>query len=163
MRVLGVDPGLRVTGYGAVDLAEGRLEPTLVEGGAITLKAREPLAARLTVLSRELGEVMDDLKPAVMVVEELFAHYAHPRTAILMGHARGVILLAAEQRGVAVETLRPTEVKKALTGNGHATKQQMQRAVAAQCNLAEPPEPNDVADGIALALCGARRMAVARL
>ena len=158
--MLGVDPGLRVTGYGAVDLAAGRLEPTLVEGGAITLKARDPLAMRLSVLSEELGEVMDDLKPQRMVVEELFAHYAHPRTAILMGHARGVILLAAHRRGIAITTLRPTEVKKAMTGNGHATKHQMQRAVQSQCNLAEPPEPNDVADGIALAICGARRMAV---
>ena len=156
---MGVDPGLRVTGYGVVDLRVGQLEPRLVEGGTVQMKPRQSLEKRLTTLHTDLAALIAELKPDRVVVEQLFSHYAHPRTAILMGHARGVILLAAAQAGLEVTALRPTEVKKSLTGNGHASKRQVQLAVASQCGLAEPPEPNDVADAIAIALCAARREA----
>lgn len=162
-RTLGIDPGLRMTGYGAVELADGDLEPALMEAGVIRLDGDNSIEQRLAQLAVDLDGIIVRLKPTCMVVEKLYAHYRHPRTAILMAHARGVILLGARKRGVCVEHLAATEVKKAVTGYGHASKQQMQSAVASQLNLAEPPHPPDVADAIAIALTHARRAAVARL
>ncbi len=158
-RVLGIDPGLRLTGYGVVDLRDGTIEPTLVEGGIIRLDAKQPLEHRLLQLRNELSALIAEHNPDRLAVEQLYSHYAHPRTAILMGHARGVILLCATAAGLPVEHLAATEIKKSLTGNGHATKRQMQLSVQAQCKLVEPPSPPDVADAIAIALCHARRIA----
>ena len=166
-RVLGIDPGLQLTGYGLVRLAPGDaaaiLDPTLVEAGVIRLPANKPMSERLNQLHRELTELIDEFTPTRLAVEKLYAHYRHPRTAILMGHARGVILLAAAQRQIPIIDLPSTEVKKAVTGYGHASKQQMQRAVQSQCKLAEMPSPPDVADAIAIALCDARRTALEKL
>lgn len=162
-RVFGIDPGLRITGFAAVDLADGNLEPTLAEGGIIRLDAKQSLEDRLAQLHRELCDLLDDMKPDQIAVEKLFAHYKHPRTAILMGHARGVILLAARQRQIPVDHLPSTAVKRAITGYGHASKEQMQLAVQSQCQLAELPEPADLADAIGIALTCARRIAVDRL
>jgi crossover junction endodeoxyribonuclease RuvC len=162
-RVVGIDPGLQITGYGVVDLPDGELEPTLVEAGVIRLRPCLPMEERLLQLYEELGALLDNLRQQQLAVEKLYAHYKHPRTAILMGHARGVILLCARQRGLKVENLPATAVKKAVTGFGHASKEQMQRAVQAQCGLKEPPSPPDVADAIAIALTYARRLAVARI
>lgn len=162
-RVIGIDPGLRITGYGVVDVAEGAIEPTLIEGGIIRIDADAPMEQRLGQLHDELCAVVDEHKPDCFAVEKLYAHYNHPRTAILMGHARGVILLCAQQRGLPVQDWPSTEVKKALTGYGHASKEQVQRAVQSQCGLDEMPSPPDVADAIAIALCHARRLAVQKL
>ncbi len=162
-RILGIDPGLRITGFGLVQLPDGALEPTLCEAGVIRLDTKATLPDRLTQLDEELGDLIAELKPTHVAVEKLYAHYKHPRTAILMGHARGVILLRARQARLPVEDMPSTEVKKALTGYGHASKDQMQRAVASQCGLAEPPSPPDVADAIAIALTFARRLAYAKL
>lgn len=159
VRVLGIDPGLGVTGYGCVEIGANPNEPHLVEAGVLRLPPRAPMCQRLEELHASLLEVADDLAPDLMVVEQLFSHYRHVRTAILMGHARGVVLLAGRSCGIALDELLPTEVKKAITGNGHATKDQMQQAVMVQCRLAEPPRPHDVADAIAIALCAARRLA----
>jgi crossover junction endodeoxyribonuclease RuvC len=158
-RILGIDPGLQITGYAAVDLADGEIEPVLVEAGVIRLKARLPMEVRLAQLYHDLTDLLTELHPQRMAVEKLYAHYQHPRTAILMGHARGVILLCAQERGLPVEHLAATAVKKAITGHGHASKQQVQLAVASQCRLSEPPSPPDVADAIAIALTHARRLA----
>ncbi|XAM01099.1 crossover junction endodeoxyribonuclease RuvC [Phycisphaeraceae bacterium D3-23] len=163
MRVLGIDPGLRLTGYGLVVTRPGAIEPTLVEAGVIKLNAKTSVAARLAQLAEDLDGLLETLSPTRVAVEKLFAHYAHPRTAIVMGHARGVILLCAQQHGLGIDELGATEVKKSLTGNGHASKEQMQRAVQAQYRLAQPPSPPDVADAIAIATCAARRAAVAAL
>ena len=163
MRVLGIDPGTRITGYGCVELPDGAIEPTLVEAGVVRFRPRQSLEARLVQMHRDIAELIDELRPAVVAIEKLYAHYKHPRTAIVMAHGRGVILLAAEQAGLAVEHLPSTAVKKSITGNGHASKQQMQRAVQSQYRLAEPPSPPDVADAIAIATCHARRLAVERL
>jgi crossover junction endodeoxyribonuclease RuvC len=95
-------------------------------------------------------------RPTLLACEELYAHYKHPRTAILMGHARGVILAAAARRGLQVVSIAATHVKKMLTGSGHAAKHQVQFAVAATLGLRQIPEPPDVADAIAIALCGLR-------
>ncbi len=162
-RVLGIDPGLRLTGYGFVDIVDGRLEPRLVEAGVIKLDGSTPIQSRVAQLHRDLTDLIDEFKPDELAVEKLYAHYAHPRTAIIMAHARGVILLAGQTRGLRIVDLPSTEVKKAVTGHGHASKQQIQLAVQSQCKLPEPPTPPDVADAIAIALCHARRLAVERL
>ena len=162
-RVIGIDPGLRISGYGIVDLSDGQLEPSLVEGGIIRIAADAPMEQRLGQLHEELSAIVEKFKPDCFAVEKLYAHYNHPRTAILMGHARGVILLCAQQHNLPVQDWPSTEVKKALTGYGHASKEQVQRAVQTQCGLEEIPSPPDVADAIAIALCHARRLAVEKL
>jgi crossover junction endodeoxyribonuclease RuvC len=159
MRILGIDPGLTITGYGCVDLANGSFDPTLVEAGIIRLASRAPMEDRLEQLFQELTDLIDDLTPDRMVVEKLFAHYKHVRTSILMGHARGVVLLAGRVRGVELGELAATEVKKAVTGRGHASKHQVQHAIATQFAMREVPQPSDVADAIAVALCASRRLA----
>jgi crossover junction endodeoxyribonuclease RuvC len=156
LRILGIDPGLNVTGYAAVDYT-GR-EPTIVEAGTIRTDAKAAMAARVGQIHADLTGLLEELKPDVVAIEKLYAHYKHPRTSILMAHARGIVILAAEQAGVAVRNLAATEVKKSLTGNGHASKTQVQRAVAALCDLDAPPEPPDVADALAIAICAARRV-----
>jgi crossover junction endodeoxyribonuclease RuvC len=98
---------------------------------------------------------METIKPGVVVVESLYSHYKHPRTAILMGHARGVVLLCASSLGIPVIAYPATRIKKALTGNGRASKLQMQRTILNTLKLAAMPEPPDVADALAVALCHA--------
>lgn len=165
-RVLGIDPGLRITGYGVVDAGQGTsalADPRLIEAGVIRLDAGLSLEKRLVQLQGDLDGLLDEFVPDTVAVEKLYAHYRHPRTAILMAHARGVILLCAQRRGRAVVHLPSTEVKKAVTGYGHASKQQVQRAVQAQFGLVEPPTPPDVADALAIALTHARRLALSTL
>lgn len=157
MRIVGIDPGLRVTGYACVELRPGAVDPVLVEAGVIRLRAEEPVAARLRALHGELGALLDDLRPARVAVEQVFAHVKHVRTAIVMGHGRGVVLLAAALRDLPIDEFAPAEVKKSLTGQGAASKGQMQRAVMHQFGLRALPEPPDVADAIAIAACAARR------
>jgi crossover junction endodeoxyribonuclease RuvC len=151
MRILGIDPGLRITGYGVIDYQP--IRPKLIDGGVIRLTTKSSLADRLVELERELVSLLSEHEPQVCAVEQLYAHYAHPRTAILMGHARGVIILAAAKRGIAVEQFPANRIKQSVTGHGHASKVQMQRAVQSQWNLPTPPEPPDVADALAVALC----------
>ena len=151
MKILGIDPGLQLTGYGVIDYKPFR--PKLIDGGVIRLTPKTPLADRLVELETTLDEILDEHEPDVCAVEQLYSHYAHPRTAILMGHARGVILLAARRRGIQCEQFPANRVKQAVAGNGHASKVQMQRAIQSQWNLPEPPEPPDVADALAIALC----------
>jgi crossover junction endodeoxyribonuclease RuvC len=146
---LGIDPSLDRTGYAVLDDALRRV----IDAGVLRTTPRGGLAARLAELAAALDEVLEEHAVRRVAVEDLYAHYRHPRTAILMGHARGVILLAAARRGIAVETYSATRIKKSLTGNGHAGKRQVQRAIVATLGLARVPEPPDVADAIAAALC----------
>ena len=155
-RILGIDPGLNVTGYGL--MAFGRAAPALVEAGTIRTDPKAGMAERIVQLHADLTEALAELKPDAAAIEKLYAHYRHPRTSILMGHARGVILLACRQAGVGVHSVAATQVKKNLTGNGHASKLQVQRAVQAFCNLSALPAPPDVADAIAIALCVGRQL-----
>jgi crossover junction endodeoxyribonuclease RuvC len=150
-RILGIDPGLHATGYGVID-AEGGV-PKLVEAGVIRVPASGSLSARLDVLFKGMQEIVEDLAPAAVAVEELYSHYARPRTAVIMGHARGVLLLAAAQKKIPTFSYLPTKVKRSLTGHGRASKEQMQQAIQIQFNLPAPPEPPDVADALAVALC----------
>lgn len=148
MLILGIDPGLRLTGYGLVSLTRGKV--ALQEAGVLRMKSKGDLATRVMELHASVSELIRDFSPDKVAVEQLYAHYKHPRTSILMGHARGVILLAAAQSNLPVTNLASTAVKRAITGNGHASKAQVQRAVASLCRLAKPPEPPDVADAIAI-------------
>lgn len=156
MRILGIDPGLQITGYGVIDFDSA--SPKLVDGGVIRLKPRDSIADRLVELEIELETVFDEHKPHVCAVEQLYAHYKHPRTAILMGHARGVILLCARRRGAQVEQYAANRIKQSVTGHGHASKQQMQRAIQSLWNLKSAPEPADVADALAVAVCCCRAL-----
>jgi crossover junction endodeoxyribonuclease RuvC len=152
-RILGVDPGLGVTGYAVLAVSDPFAEPRLVDGGVLRSNERAPFEERLGELHRELSEIIAALEPAVMAVEDLYAHYNHPRTSIIMGHARGVIFLAASQAGISVHSFAATEIKKSLVGVGRASKAQVQRMVQQRLELDELPEPNDFADAVAAAYC----------
>jgi crossover junction endodeoxyribonuclease RuvC len=154
-----------LTGYGLIDWpAEGAehalMRPELVDAGVIRLDAKSQMAARLHELFRELEGLFEEYRPEVCAVEQLYAHYAHPRTAILMGHARGVILLAAQRHGVTIKQYAANRIKQSVTGHGHAGKHQMQRAIQLTWNLPTVPEPPDVADALAIALCCGRSLEV---
>lgn len=154
-RIVGIDPGLNITGYGCIDFTP---DPVIVEAGTFRTSTGADLADRITQIHADLSELLDELEPDRVAIEKLYAHYKHPRTSILMGHARGVIMLAARQKELTVLNLSATEVKKSLTGNGHASKMQVQRAIQSLCNLKELPEPADVADALAIALCAGKRV-----
>jgi crossover junction endodeoxyribonuclease RuvC len=154
LRILGVDPGLNTTGYAVIE--ELSRAPKLVEAGTIRTaerRAAPDMAERLKTLYDGVIEVIDQLRPTALAVEQLYAHYDHPRTAILMAHARGTILLAAAQRGLSVTSYAATRIKKAITGSGRAGKEQIQLAMLREFRLPKMPEPHDVADALAIALC----------
>lgn len=151
-RILGIDPGLNTTGYGVVEIAGSEVK--LCEAGIIRSSARRGIESRLQEIHCGVVEVIEAHRPELLALEQLFSHYARPRTAILMGHARGVICLAAAQAGIEVAHLEPTRVKKTMTGNGRAPKHQMQLAVKLQLGMSTVPEPADVADALAIAICG---------
>jgi crossover junction endodeoxyribonuclease RuvC len=111
------------------------------------------MACRLAEIHAGVTDVITTFRPTTMAIEELYSHYARPRTAILMGHARGVICLAAAQADIAVVHYSATQVKSILTGSGRASKSQVQRAIHRELRLAQLPEPPDVADALAIALC----------
>jgi len=150
-RVLGVDPGLGTTGYAVLQWTGVKLR--VEEAGVIRARARGSLAERLAEIYHGLVDVIASLHPSALAIEELYSHYKRPRTAILMGHARGVICLAAAEAGIPVAHYSATQVKRILTGSGRAPKGQMQRAVQYELGLAKLPDPPDVADALAIALC----------
>lgn len=150
-RVLGIDPGLNITGYGVLE--SSTRGPKLCEAGVVRGRDRGSLAERVARLHEGITDVIESLRPEAMAVEQLYSHAQWPRTAILMGHARGVILLAAAQAEVPVVSYGATQVKKVLTGSGRAPKWQMQLAIQRELALASVPEPADVADALAVAIC----------
>ncbi|WP_422931623.1 crossover junction endodeoxyribonuclease RuvC [Singulisphaera sp. PoT] len=151
-RVLGIDPGLGVTGYAVVaPCASGAY---VVEAGVIRPRsANASLSGRLNVLHQGIVEILEAFTPDALALEQVHSHVKHPRTAIIMAHARGVIMLAAEQQGVPVFGYAASRIKKTLTGSGKAPKAQMQHAVQLELGLNCLPEPHDVADACAVALC----------
>ena len=151
MEICGIDPGLEVSGY-AIIAIDGR-STTIREAGICRTDPSASLPERLAQIETDFNAILERCQPQAVGVEQLFAHYKHPRTAILMGHARGVILAAAARLGITVHSFNPTRVKRFLTGNGRASKTQMQRAIMGRFNLATAPEPHDVADALAIALC----------
>jgi crossover junction endodeoxyribonuclease RuvC len=151
VRILGIDPGLQLTGYGVLDFAKP--QPKLIDGGVIRLNAKSTIPDRLVELHAELENLLDETSPDICAVEQLYAHYKHPRTAILMAHARGIILLAAQKRKIRVKELPANRIKQSVAGHGHASKTQIQRSVQQILRLKALPTPPDVADALAAALC----------
>jgi len=152
-RVIGIDPGLNVTGYSIVDCKANGVR--LLEAGVIRLPRSEGhnLPLRLEVLFREIREVMEEFHPEAMCLEEVYSHPSYPRTSILMGHARGVICLAARLARIPVMNFSAKRIKQAAAGNGNASKLQVQRAVQHFFSLERRPHPPDVADALAVAMC----------
>jgi crossover junction endodeoxyribonuclease RuvC len=152
MFVLGIDPGLSATGYGVV---EGGHPPTAVLAGVIRTDKEAPMSVRLADLYAGLTQVIEDSRPDVVAIETIFTN-RNLQTAISVGRASGVALLAAAQAGLHVSEYVPTAVKSAITGDGSASKSQIQVMVARLLKLAEPPRPADAADALAIALCHLR-------
>jgi crossover junction endodeoxyribonuclease RuvC len=151
LRILGIDPGLQVCGYACLEIDGDR--ETVVEAGILKTTHDLPIEARLDEIAGDIETLLSRLAPAIVAVEELYSHYAHPRTAILMGHARGVILQKCARAGIEVKSFAATRIKKSVTGNGRASKEQMQRTIQTVLGLPELPSPPDVADAMAAALC----------
>lgn len=149
-RILGIDPGLRVTGYGVIEFSAGATR--LIEAGVVTPRPALTLEQRLEQLHRGIAGVVSSTRPDIIVIEELYTTYKNPLTAIMMGHARGVLCLAGAQHGVPVRTLGHSLVKRALVGSGTAKKDQVNLMVTHLLGLRRRPEPNDVSDALALAL-----------
>ena len=150
MFVLGIDPGLSRCGYGAVRRAGGTSLP--VAAGVITTPSGDPTPVRLAALLAELRALLAELEPEVVVVERVLFQ-ANARTAMAVGQASGMALVAAAEAGVPVVQYSPNEVKQSVAGYGSAPKSQVQRMVQSLLSLPEPPRPPDVADALALALC----------
>ncbi len=153
---MGLDPGLVATGFAILEALPGAV--TVVDSGVITTSSTQPLEARLNAIYRAVHQLIEAQKPTFLVVEDLYSEYKFPRTAILMGHARGVVYLAARQLGVEVTALAPSEVKRAMTGNGSAGKAQVQRGVQTLLGLEDLPRPSHVADALGLAVTGLARV-----
>jgi len=153
LRVMGIDPGLNITGYGVIE--RQRQGTALVEAGVVRLPRAEGnnLPLRLELLFKGIQEVVEEFRPEVVCLEEVYSHADYPQTAVLMGHARGVICLAARLARVPVFPMSAKRIKQSVTGNGNASKLQVQRAVQQQFSLPAPPRPPDVADALAVALC----------
>jgi crossover junction endodeoxyribonuclease RuvC len=150
-RYLGLDPGLRRTGYALLERSSHG--PRLVEGGVIRSDAQKSLAQRVCELGCGLREVIADLAPQAIAVEQVFSAGRNPKTALLMAHARGALLMVAAEAELPVIHYTPLQVKRLLTGSGRASKEQVQHAIRAELALPKVLEPNDVADASAVALC----------
>jgi crossover junction endodeoxyribonuclease RuvC len=151
MRILGIDPGLQVCGYASLETDGDNVN--LIEAGVFATPSDLPIEQRLNRIAADTGEILSSFKPDVVAVEELYSHYAHPKTAILMGHARGVILQKCAEASIEVRSFSATRIKKSITGNGRASKEQVQRTIQTILLLPKLPEPHDVADAIAAGLC----------
>lgn len=147
--VIGIDPGTEITGYGIVAGSNGGI--TLLEAGIIK-GGKEELPGRLIAIYDELLRILNEFRPFRMAVEELYSHYKHPRTSIIMGHARGVVLLAAAQAGIEVHSYPATKIKKSITGDGRASKDKVRRMVSHLLNLSMEPKYHDTSDALAAAL-----------
>lgn len=150
MIVLGVDPGTAVTGYGVVR-GDGSAPSVLIECGVIRTRPREPLAARLAEIYDGIRDLIARHRPEAIAVEDVF-YSRNVRTTLVLGHARGVILLAGQQAGLEIHEYPPAEIKKAIVGNGAATKEQVQFMVTRLLRLKTAPQPADASDGVAAAL-----------
>jgi len=157
VRMLGLDPGLHLTGYGLIETAGPELR--VADAGVIRTDPRAPLADRLAELYAGLRDVMAEWRPAAVALEDVFAHPAFPRTGILIGHVCGVISIAASERHIPVETIPPAAVKRALVTSGRADKRQIQRMVRVLLTLDREPVSH-VGDALALALVALSRRGV---
>jgi len=151
MRILGVDPGLRITGYGLLE-AENQFKVKLLEAGVIRTSADLKIPDRLKKIHDSLSCIVNEYKPDVLVLEKIYSHYKHPSTAILMAHARGVVCLLCGLGQIQLVSYPASRIKKAISGSGRASKEQMQYMVAELLKLKKMPEPVDVTDALGLAL-----------
>jgi crossover junction endodeoxyribonuclease RuvC len=149
MRILGIDPGTGILGFGVIDSSRGKVQ--LVDAGVIRTPVKEDDAVRLQTIYEELTEIIADTKPQVMSVEKLF-FAQNVTTAMTVAQARGVVLLCGKQAGMEIFEYTPLQIKQALTGYGRADKKQMQEMVRVTLGLKEVPKPDDCADAIAAAL-----------
>ena len=150
MIVLGVDPGTQVTGYGVVSATNAN-QMTLVECGVIRTTARDALSVRLREIHDGIVELLQRHKPEVLSIEDVF-YARNVRTTVILGHARGVIMLAAEQHATRIHELTPTSIKKSVVGSGAATKEQVQFMLTRLLRLKTAPKPTDASDGVAAAV-----------
>jgi crossover junction endodeoxyribonuclease RuvC len=148
MRILGIDPGLGTTGYGVIEDRSFRV----VEAGVIRTRSNTPVQNRVEKIFDEISGIIEEHRPSVLVLEKIYSHYKHPATAILMGHARAMACLVCGKFGVKLVNYPSTRIKKVITGNGHASKTQVQKMVQNILKLKSPPEPVDVSDALAMAL-----------
>lgn len=149
--VLGIDPGLNITGYAVLETQANSIQ--IIEAGVVRSRREKEFADRIFDIYTGIVEIIEQFHPEVLALEKLYSLTKRPETAILMAHARGVIYLAATQAEIPVIDYAATQVKKLLTGNGRAPKDQMQRAIQQELKLKEYPKPPDVADALAIALC----------
>ncbi len=156
MRILGIDPGLHITGYGIIDSDNGEYQ--IVEAGVVRTNKKDEMELRLHEISKELKNIIAQFKPEAVAVEDLYSHYAHPKTAIIMGHARGIIFLKSAEANIPVFPYASTRIKNSLTGNGRASKRQMQMMVASTFGTSDIFDPPDIADALAVALCHGRAL-----
>ena len=152
MRILGIDPGYAIIGYGAVDYEQGRY--AVAGYGAITTKARIPFPKRLQDIYNDMTEIIEKYQPQALSIEKLYFN-TNTTTAIDVAQARGVILLAAQNGGLAISEYTPLQVKQAVTGYGRAEKRQVMEMVKSFLGLKTIPKPDDTADALALAICHA--------
>ncbi len=151
-RILGIDPALTTTGY-AVVAADSRGSVSLLEGGLIRTKPTDALEQRLKTINGTLTEVIEEFEPDEVAIEDLHSRYRNLKTAIIMGHARGVAILAAGSAGVPVHHYQPARVKSIVAGSGRADKAQMKRAVSMRLGLSTEIDKDDVADAVGIAIC----------
>lgn len=156
MRILGIDPGTGILGFGVIDIAPGG-QPVLVDAGVIRTPVHEDDAVRLLTIYNELTEIIADVKPATMSVEKLF-FARNVTTAMTVSQARGVVLLCAKQAGLQIYEYTPMQIKQAITGYGSADKKQMQEMVRIILKLKEIPRPDDAADALAAAITQSMQM-----
>lgn len=157
MRILGVDPGLGTTGYGIIEVQNlswpgGKSRIRFFNGGVIETRANTPIFQRLNKIYEGITEVVEKFKPDILILEKLYSHYRHPITAILMGHARGVICLVCARKKIPLVSYPVTRIKKAITGSGSASKHQVKMMVTNLLCLNSPPEYEDTSDALALAI-----------
>lgn len=156
--LLAIDPGSRIVGFAVLQI-ESVSRPVLREAGCFRLRA-STLAGRLLELQRDLSELIEDVSPTHAALESAYAASQHPQSALVMAHARGVILAALAQKALPITEITPATVKKSLTANGRATKEQVAAAVTDILKLPETPTPADMTDAIAIALAASQRMGV---
>jgi len=150
VRILGIDPGTGILGFGVIDIQKGK--PQLVDGGVIRTPVKEDDAVRLVTIFEELSDIIAQTKPQIMSVEKLF-FAQNVTTAMTVAQARGVVLLCGKQAGLELFEYTPQQIKQALTGYGKADKKQMQEMVKVILGLKEVPKPDDCADALAAAIC----------
>ena len=158
MRILGIDPGLITTGFGLVDVALGQTK--VITAGTIKPNTKDPFAKRIAKVHQSIVSILDEHQPQILVLEKLYAHYNHPATACVLGHVRGVICLAAYQGNVAMQEHSVKRIRKALLGNGNASKEQVQAFIKRILEIPHSTLALDTSDALALALGYAHMMRV---